>query len=635
MRRLLLFALLLVALGARAQTIVGPPSAVPSISVTVSYVLTNYNTNIGYMSGSGTAAANTSYGYESNWNANGWIYTNAAGYFFMADYSGAGDAGFLLSNSTNTQTATSLYINTGYLYKNGWAQGPGSGTLPVPTFVWATNTVTNTTSFYVRSIGTNHIITCPPGCYLPAAANYAQPGDLIEVEPGVYNCNNLLRNGVNWTFKPGASVFYTNFDSHYWQAEDLPGYFAIWDDTAQGAVTSNITGGSFNVRTSHPFCPGVIWTVNAGTRLNINCSDMSCRVWGAGPGNSTIATNLASRQFYGVSNCALDVVTCGLATCTNADTTSTLWNNTLGQLQATTGLEANGFVWRMGEAHFNCPAVIDDAQAIWATGKTDGSGDSSMFYTGQYLRGTLYNDSLTTNSVMWANVQYIDGSASQFSALNLYGGKNYVTAEKVLGSTSGSLGAAIQDASYNWITIQKFTAQGTFIGFSVAPGASGYTTAGITWLNVQQFEETGTGITKGIYDVGSNNCSLYLSGGQCKIHGSFLLNGQFSASPNSPGGNVRSISGLIVDNSVGTSNTFGVYTNGLALYNCTITSPSGVAPITTLGGTSKETVTAVNVSQTGANGANVSLLGSITTNAVVGGATLKITNGIVGAATIP
>ena len=44
---------------------------------------------------------------------------------------------------------------------------------------------------------------------LTDAKNYATSGDLITVLPGVYNENNLLKDGVNWHFMPGARVEYT------------------------------------------------------------------------------------------------------------------------------------------------------------------------------------------------------------------------------------------------------------------------------------------------------------------------------------------------------------------------------------------------------------------------------------------
>lgn len=44
---------------------------------------------------------------------------------------------------------------------------------------------------------------------LGAAKTAAASGDTIVVLPGEYNAKDLLKNGVNWHFLPGAVVRYT------------------------------------------------------------------------------------------------------------------------------------------------------------------------------------------------------------------------------------------------------------------------------------------------------------------------------------------------------------------------------------------------------------------------------------------
>jgi hypothetical protein len=61
------------------------------------------------------------------------------------------------------------------------------------------------------------------------AASGGQAGDTIMVMPGIYNENNLLKNGVNWHFLPGAVVHFTS-----------TGAAAIFSATT--AVEASITG---------------------------------------------------------------------------------------------------------------------------------------------------------------------------------------------------------------------------------------------------------------------------------------------------------------------------------------------------------------------------------------------------------
>src|SRR5437867_5395120 len=79
---------------------------------------------------------------------------------------------------------------------------------------------------------------------LTAAKAAAQPGDTIMVLPGTYNEKNLLKNGVNWHFFPGAKVDYTQGGSG-----------AIFDTSASTgtgtAVACVISGaGDFNNQTN-------------------------------------------------------------------------------------------------------------------------------------------------------------------------------------------------------------------------------------------------------------------------------------------------------------------------------------------------------------------------------------------------
>lgn len=52
-----------------------------------------------------------------------------------------------------------------------------------------------------------------PYLTITAAKNAASSGDTIEVRPGTYNEYNLVKNGINYYFHPGARVVYTGTPS--------------------------------------------------------------------------------------------------------------------------------------------------------------------------------------------------------------------------------------------------------------------------------------------------------------------------------------------------------------------------------------------------------------------------------------
>ena len=90
---------------------------------------------------------------------------------------------------------------------------------------------------------------------LTKAKTAAASGDTIMVLPGTYNEKNLLKNGVNWHFLPGASVIYLGTAAG--------GIFDTSSDGSNGGVTSMITGwGNFQI--SEPTTAGHVVHSAAG-----------------------------------------------------------------------------------------------------------------------------------------------------------------------------------------------------------------------------------------------------------------------------------------------------------------------------------------------------------------------------------
>lgn len=108
-----------------------------------------------------------------------------------------------------------------------------------------------------------------PFATLTAAKTAAVSGDVIVVQPGIYNERNLAKNGVDWYFFPGSQIVYTGTEAG-----------AIFDDTSaygvNGPVVSKICGyGSFeNSSTkpdggSLPYNTGVVFAYNASSNIYI------------------------------------------------------------------------------------------------------------------------------------------------------------------------------------------------------------------------------------------------------------------------------------------------------------------------------------------------------------------------------
>src|SRR4051794_29373880 len=70
---------------------------------------------------------------------------------------------------------------------------------------------------------------------ISAAKAAALAGDTIEVHPGTYLENNLLKNGVNYVFYPGATLVWVD------PVTGGAGY-GFFDDRATGATTNRILG---------------------------------------------------------------------------------------------------------------------------------------------------------------------------------------------------------------------------------------------------------------------------------------------------------------------------------------------------------------------------------------------------------
>jgi hypothetical protein len=103
---------------------------------------------------------------------------------------------------------------------------------------------------------------------LAVAKAMAQAGDTIIVMPGTYADRNLLKNGINWHFLPGAKVVITG-----------SGEGAIFDTSSYGtggAVSSMITGyGEFDASGATDASANVINSAASGSDLIMQATSLS------------------------------------------------------------------------------------------------------------------------------------------------------------------------------------------------------------------------------------------------------------------------------------------------------------------------------------------------------------------------
>lgn len=139
-----------------------------------------------------------------------------------------------------------------------------------------------------------------PFLTLAAAKAAASSGDTIFVLPGTYDERDLLKNGVNWYFMPGAKIAHTS---------NVSG--GIWDDGASygtnDAVTCIITGyGDFR-NASNVNNPASVFDIsNAGSNIYVECQKMS----NLSTGSAVIKVSAGTTKFIIRENIAPDNSVC-------------------------------------------------------------------------------------------------------------------------------------------------------------------------------------------------------------------------------------------------------------------------------------------------------------------------------------
>lgn len=353
---------------------------------------------------------------------------------------------------------------------------------------------------------------------LTAAKSAATSGDLIEVYPGTYTENDLLKNGVNWDFKPGAVVF--------WNETATSNGRGIFDDRGLGAVQCTVFGsgvfkwsGGTNLDIPNPDSIGAIVTTNSATAITIK-------------GQSLTASGFAAYGKVAIYNCRSNYM--------QFDVVNSLYPDGTGV--GASGLQFptdSGIYWELGDCRFNINQLITEGNngyAIWGAEPGDGSVNhtNDLWYSGQTVKGKYYTDCFSSNYRVWMDVQEwsadfnVPGGSSlavPFAAFG--GGKHYLKVSKLNSPHDYAINIGGKHLSGTnspqvWITAQKITgARGWYSDFSDSTA----NVASKVYLSAQQFEQVANGETWVCGFVSGNrqpqdtNALLVVNGGTAICNG--------------------------------------------------------------------------------------------------------------------
>lgn len=403
---------------------------------------------------------------------------------------------------------------------------------------------------------------------LREAKALAEPGDTIVVYPGTYDEGNLLKNGVNWFFMPGAIVYYNNPSITSGNAR------GIFDDRDTGAVTCRIGGfGEFVFNAgmaafsgSPNYAPvngpaaliGGIVIQNAGSNITIQCRSVKVRSFFAFPTYVWAVYVLNCVQFD--------------LTCNEIDDPGFNTSVQIGVDGDTNPVlvisNTSGVYWERGETYVRSGLLRAQQLAFWGT-RPVGSAANNLWMTVDLMQNVgsqsvMYVDDAAggpteQNWKTWIHVKEIRGGIDATGGYSIFaGGKHYINVDKISSLAAGSAAISIQvAASEVWLTSQKVSS--TSKGIRV--NASGVT----LYATVLQIE-----------DLGGMTTAIEMQAGTARIQGPWMkvLNGN---GVTHSGGALRLL-GATIDTS-NTAAKLGVVATaaGLVLGGCTIKTGTGAA----------------------------------------------------------
>jgi hypothetical protein len=425
-----------------------------------------------------------------------------------------------------------------------------------------------------------------PYTTLGAAKAAARGGDTIVVAPGTYTENDLLKDGVNWFFSPGAFVTYATTAL---QANSNDMIYGIFDDRSSGAVECTIGGhGSFKV-TSRGYVNlvGTLVITNGNTKINFSGREIGFATYHdnvAGIGTraavyvkNAVRVDVNCDRIYGARGTQYDT---GLL-----DEGDPIFWSDFG----------SGIYWELGDLYVRCGSVE----------KISGYGA-----WGNQPRGNVTAANLWLNADFIENHIYMDGGSDAAGQVGTYNWRSWIVAKEIFE------GIAYFDYGRHYLTVQKINLQSAYMSFNGAPqvwitaqkmtntqaGAWMMLQAGnggspVVYADVMHFEDAQGAFYLGGISI-SDNSELHLRG----LH---LKTGAGPAVVHN-GGNAR-IQGMTIDTSLANkpnNHAVKVVGAGLVLDHCVLIAPPLANSINAAAG---QTVTCYGVKANRAKHANVTV----------------------------
>lgn len=473
-------------------------------------------------------------------------------------------ANFWTANASNGLSGLSPVNNTVYLSTNG---NDSTAMLGRPEFPAATFGKANQLAFPV--------------------------GGTVVVEPGTWFTNNIITNGVNYYFMPGASVVYNTPSTN-------DSGWGIIDDRSIGATTNLIWGaGVFKFQTytgmvfsatqgkaANQNFQGVICCSNPATRIHIEGDSLAASVWHNGGWQATIADEGVAEMFVKFKS-VYDPFRGQIANVFKLISNS---NNVAAKSAV------NGVIWVNGQMYCDIQSNGVSEYGIWGENSLNGGEGTSqlnttnpadLWYRGNYMNCKIYIDNTSLTSTpntkdwrSWINLDDLeqDGVGVVAGAASYFGsGKHYLQVKKLLSVGSDCLDTSTMtnDTMQVWFNAQKVTFTN-----SAAPGDWIIARGGQIWADVLQFEDLGSSIGSG-FSTFTNNSGFGSAQSQLYVtcHSPAVVGSGIGASHNA---GIMRLEGITLNTSSGgtSDSPISVASSGLILQNCVLVAPSSAQAIT-------------------------------------------------------
>lgn len=349
-------------------------------------------------------------------------------------------------------------------------------------------------------------------------------GQLIVVTDGIYNENDLGKNGVNYYFYTGSGVTYTGTST-----------FGIIDDYA-GALVMKIGGeGIFTLSGTGSYGGSSIGTItinNSGSDINASGRVFLTTISGASPGSGAIVANNGKVRVHAftISNTA------------TSSSAAAIW-------------------WNQGECHIDADNITAAQYVAYTNALAQSTPNQALWITAHYIQGKFFQLQGDATAQIWINAQEIDLSSNtgQVVGVALAGPKIYLEAEKVVCASVSpsyshySVGAI--GGSNAWLHVMKLTQNGAGVGLVV----TGTSVVAI----IDEFQDGGT--MEAAFACGGGGTHDLTFSKIVTASGNTTAYGIYHS-----GGTLRVHQGTIDAANATSGNPINVLSNGLSLGNVTL-----------------------------------------------------------------